>query len=157
MPSHFLVQLNSVNAKPGLELTLSAERSNYLCRVLRLTHHDTLKCFDGHGLGFDAKLLDANPKAATISIVSLGSQQKKSNPRPAFGVEPGQRSRPRPSHRPGNTIGCYAPVAVCQPTQQRTIIPRSFEQQTPTLAKGRHHRLRTKRSTLLTQHSTNRP
>ena len=59
MPAHFYIDL--ANQDPSTlvntQLELDAERSNYVCRVMRLKVGQLLRCFDGNGSQFDAEIL----------------------------------------------------------------------------------------------------
>ena len=70
MPAHFYIDL--ANQDPSTlvntQLQLDAERSNYVCRVMRLKAGQFLRCFDGNGSQFDAEILSASSKACRLRI-----------------------------------------------------------------------------------------
>jgi len=59
--------------KVGALVTLDAERSHYLTRVLRLKADTEILCFDGVGTEFHAYIRDANTKA---SLLEVGEQSR---------------------------------------------------------------------------------
>lgn len=63
----------------GAELVLDAERSNYLCRVLRRRRDDRLRVFDGYGHEHGATVKSSDPKAATVTV---GMRLRESPPPP---------------------------------------------------------------------------
>ena len=58
---------------------LSEEESRHCARVLRLQPGDTVQLTDGRGGLFDATLLDAHPKQASLQIISIKSAFNKRN------------------------------------------------------------------------------
>ena len=64
---------------PGDVLQLDAERSNYLCRVLRMNEGDELDIFDGVGGLYRCTLRHAHQRRAQIEVV----QGQSPAPRPA--------------------------------------------------------------------------
>jgi len=52
----------------GSEVTLPADQSHYLCRVLRLRSGDDLRGFDGAGSEWRLTLVGADPRRATVEI-----------------------------------------------------------------------------------------
>lgn len=49
-------------------MTLSSERSHYVCRVMRHVHADHIVCFDGQGGEFECEITQANSKACEIVV-----------------------------------------------------------------------------------------
>ena len=54
----------------GEQIKLNSERSNYLCRALRLTVGDEINIFDGAGAVFTAEISDANPRGTEVEITA---------------------------------------------------------------------------------------
>ena len=54
----------------GAQIKLNSERSNYLCRALRLTVGDEINIFDGTGAVFTAEISDANPRSTEVEITA---------------------------------------------------------------------------------------
>jgi len=52
------------------QLLLTAERSNYLCRVLRLTRGDTIEIFDGAGDVFACEIVADNPRQTELRVLT---------------------------------------------------------------------------------------
>ena len=50
------------------DVTLDAETSHYLCRVLRLRANDELLCFDGNGTERRARVRENNPRRCTLAL-----------------------------------------------------------------------------------------
>jgi 16S rRNA (uracil1498-N3)-methyltransferase len=63
----------------GCDFKLDSERSNYLCRVLRLSVGDKINLFDGHGSLYTAAISQANPRGATVLI---SAEEKIKDTRP---------------------------------------------------------------------------
>ena len=61
----------SLPLKTGALVTLDAERSHYITRVLRLKADTEILCFDGLGTEFHARIQDSNTKT---SVLRLGEQ-----------------------------------------------------------------------------------
>ena len=55
----------------GALVTLDAERSHYIVRVLRLKTDTEILCFDGLGTEFWARVSDANPKTSVLELGEL--------------------------------------------------------------------------------------
>ena len=55
-------------------LLLTAERSNYLCRVLRLTAGDAVEIFDGLGNVFACEITVNNPRHAELRVIAQSSK-----------------------------------------------------------------------------------
>lgn len=51
-------------------IQLNSERSNYLCRALRLTIGDEINIFDGTGALFTAAISEANPRSTEVEITA---------------------------------------------------------------------------------------
>ena len=68
MPSHFLIDQTLTE---GQEIILDAERSHYLCRVMRLRVGSSFACFDGHGHAAQATLVNADRRKASIAITQV--------------------------------------------------------------------------------------
>jgi 16S rRNA (uracil1498-N3)-methyltransferase len=69
MPTRFLIEVaNQAAPQPGQRITLSADRSHYLCKVMRLRRGAQVECFDGKGHHILATLIDASPKQAVLSL-----------------------------------------------------------------------------------------
>jgi 16S rRNA (uracil1498-N3)-methyltransferase len=58
-------------------LTLPAEESVHIARVLRMKPGDQLKLTDGKGNAAIATIEDPNPKACSVNIISIESAEKK--------------------------------------------------------------------------------
>jgi 16S rRNA (uracil1498-N3)-methyltransferase len=56
---------------PATALTLDAERSHYLCRVLRQRRGDEVLLLCGDGVGYRAQIDDADPRACRVSILEI--------------------------------------------------------------------------------------
>ena len=52
------------------QLLLTAERSNYLCRVLRLTRGDAIEIFDGAGNVFACEIVADNPRQTELRVLT---------------------------------------------------------------------------------------
>ena len=50
------------------EVTLDAERSHYLCRVLRARQDEPIHCFDGTGTEFIARIIDPHPRQCRLAL-----------------------------------------------------------------------------------------
>lgn len=68
MPMRFLIQ---TPVSTGAQLSLDAERSHYLCKVMRMKSGDVVKCFDGRGTSFEAELNQANPKKSLLQVIHM--------------------------------------------------------------------------------------
>ncbi|MCZ6889962.1 MAG: RsmE family RNA methyltransferase [Gammaproteobacteria bacterium] len=53
------------------DLTLDADRSHYLTRVLKLRAGDAIVCFDGTGREYAARVADPTPKACTLAVARI--------------------------------------------------------------------------------------
>ncbi len=72
MPAHFYVDLSPApQPAPGTVCHLNPERSNYLCRVMRMRGGQLVTCMDGAGHGFTARLAVADPKRAQLEITEV--------------------------------------------------------------------------------------
>ena len=60
---------------PSEPLKLDAERSNYLCRVLRRRHHDPIRLFDGRGAEYLGSVERADPRGATVNLGELSRSE----------------------------------------------------------------------------------
>ncbi len=60
---------------PATPLTLDAERSHYLCRVLRKHRGDHVRLFCGDGVGYDARIDDPDPRACRVSILEIAETE----------------------------------------------------------------------------------
>ena len=58
----------------GQRRLLNAERSNYLCRVLRLANGDAVEIFDGFGNVFACEITASNPRQAELEVVAQTSK-----------------------------------------------------------------------------------
>lgn len=68
MPMRFLIETPvSLDAV----VTLDAERSHYLCKVMRMTSGASVTCFDGEGTSFRALLIQANAKKSVLQITAI--------------------------------------------------------------------------------------
>jgi len=56
--------------KVGVQIKLDSERSNYLCRVLRLNVGDEINILDGTGALFAAAIRNANPRGTEVEITA---------------------------------------------------------------------------------------
>ena len=54
----------------GAKIKLNSERSNYLCRALRLNIGDEINIFDGNGALFAAVISKANPRSTDVEITA---------------------------------------------------------------------------------------
>ena len=54
----------------GAKIQLNSERSNYLCRALRLKIGDEINIFDGNGALFAAVISKANPRSTDVEITA---------------------------------------------------------------------------------------
>ena len=54
----------------GEQVALDAERSHYLCKVLRKRQGEEIACFDGQGGTFTARVVQAHAKHATLEILA---------------------------------------------------------------------------------------
>ena len=54
----------------GAKIQLNSERSNYLCRALRLNIGDEINIFDGTGALFTAAIRRANPRSTEVEITA---------------------------------------------------------------------------------------
>jgi 16S rRNA (uracil1498-N3)-methyltransferase len=54
----------------GAQIQLNSERSNYLCRALRLNVGDEINIFDGSGALFTAAISAANPRGTEVEITA---------------------------------------------------------------------------------------
>jgi len=54
--------------REGVQLTLDAQRSHYLCKVMRSRAGDTVDCFDGAGVAFNAVLITADSRRCELQI-----------------------------------------------------------------------------------------
>ena len=54
----------------GAKIQLNSERSNYLCRALRLNIGDEINIFDGNGALFAAVISKANPRSTDVEITA---------------------------------------------------------------------------------------
>ena len=52
-------------------LTLDPERSHYLCRVLRQRRGDHVLLFAGDGLGYEAEIDSADPRACEVRLLAI--------------------------------------------------------------------------------------
>jgi len=52
------------------QLLLTAERSNYLCRVLRLVRGDAIEIFDGAGNVFTCEIITDNPRQTELRVLT---------------------------------------------------------------------------------------
>ena len=52
------------------QLLLTAERSNYLCRVLRLVRGDAIEIFDGAGNVFTCEIIADNPRQTELKVLT---------------------------------------------------------------------------------------
>ncbi len=72
MPLRFMLEVaNHSELQPGCEVSLSAERSHYLCKVLRARREQNIECFDGHGRVIQATLTQASVKQAMVQINAI--------------------------------------------------------------------------------------
>ena len=69
MPARFLIE--GETPRVGLDLTLGAERSNYLVKVMRMRRGAEVRCFDGAGTAFTARLVEPSPKRAVLSVIDV--------------------------------------------------------------------------------------
>ncbi len=74
MPQHHYIPVRSPISL-NQELDLDAERSAYLCRVLRMNEGDAVSCFDGEGLSFQARLSRASVKQAQLQVTHLSPRE----------------------------------------------------------------------------------
>jgi 16S rRNA (uracil1498-N3)-methyltransferase len=65
----------AVPSNPTPTIELDAERSNYLCRVLRRRHHDPIRLFDGRGSEHLGTVERADPRRATVTVGKLNRQE----------------------------------------------------------------------------------
>ena len=65
----------------GAEIRLSAERSSYLCKVLRKRRDDLVECFDGAGTLLSARVTEPSPKRACLEITLVHERAAPPNPR----------------------------------------------------------------------------
>ena len=72
MPNLYLVPLDRLD--PGATVTLTPDRSNYLCRVMRINKGDLLRCTDGNGSVFICELVAPNAKKAQLQLRELLEQ-----------------------------------------------------------------------------------
>ena len=79
MPSHFYVSLETT-PEIGANLNLDSDQHHYLTRVLRLKSGDSLSCFDGAGLKFQASL-QTERKAATLAVTEVHARVASATPR----------------------------------------------------------------------------
>lgn len=68
MPMRFLIQ-SPVNL--GANLTLDAERSHYLCKVMRMKSGDEVMCFDGRGTSYKALLVKVEQKKSVLQVTAI--------------------------------------------------------------------------------------
>ena len=71
---------------PGDLLQLDAERSNYLCRVLRLSDADPVDIFDGEGGLYRCKISKAHQRRAEIKVVEQIAAFDKPEQAPSLGM-----------------------------------------------------------------------
>lgn len=57
-----------------MTLPLDRDRSHYLIRVLRLRRGAELECFDGAGRAWSARVTDASPRSAALSLGPLTAE-----------------------------------------------------------------------------------
>ena len=67
-------------------LTLDPERSHYLCRVLRQRRGDHVLLFAGDGLGYEAEIDSADPRACEVRLLAI----EPSEPPPRLRLHLGQ-------------------------------------------------------------------
>ena len=69
MPMRFLIEVgDQAVPQPGDRITLAADRSHYLCKVMRLRGGEQVECFDGNGRRILATLTTANAKQAVLDL-----------------------------------------------------------------------------------------
>jgi 16S rRNA (uracil1498-N3)-methyltransferase len=73
MPQRFLIQ--TPTPAQGDELQLDAERTHYLCKVMRHRTGDSVACFNGNGVMFNATVLNTSRKAARLQISEIAPAQ----------------------------------------------------------------------------------
>lgn len=71
---------------PGDLLQLDAERSNYLCRVLRLRDADPVDIFDGEGGLYRCQISKAHQRRAEIQVVEQIAAFDKPEQAPSLGM-----------------------------------------------------------------------
>jgi len=72
MPMRFLLEMEGpADLKPGTEISLSAERSHYLCKVMRARRDQQIECFDGHGRLMQGTVLQASAKRAVMRLDAI--------------------------------------------------------------------------------------
>ena len=67
-------------------LQLDAERSNYLCRVLRLREEDTIDIFDGQGGLYRCRISKAHQRRAQIQVVEQLADVDRPEQAPSLGM-----------------------------------------------------------------------
>lgn len=86
MPMRFLIETNQGTVSVGTQLSLDAERSHYLCKVMRVKSGDELACFDGNGTSFTARLLQVKAKKCTLVVSHVDNLSTRSSPRMHLGL-----------------------------------------------------------------------
>ena len=69
MPLRFLIQTSPPGV--GRQIQLDAERTHYLCKVMRIRNGDEVECFNGAGVVFRATLLNTHHKQATLQVCAV--------------------------------------------------------------------------------------
>ena len=74
------------------QLFLNAERSNYLCRVLRLVSGDAIEIFDGAGNVFTCEIITDNPRQTELKVLTqtVTARPQRSKLGVAIGLIKGQ-------------------------------------------------------------------
>ena len=74
------------------QLFLNAERSNYLCRVLRLVRGDAIEIFDGIGNVFTCEIITDNPRQTELEVLTqtVTARPQRSKLGVAIGLIKGQ-------------------------------------------------------------------
>lgn len=71
LPFHFLIQQRP---QAELRIPLDAERSHYLCNVLRKRAQDEINCFDGHGTAFVCRIDVAHNRRSELVVQNVSTQ-----------------------------------------------------------------------------------
>lgn len=85
MPMRFLLEAVESDLKPGTQINLSAERSHYLCKVIRARRDAQIECFDGHGRIAQTTVLQASAKQAVLRVDTISEPIEP----PPFGIHLG--------------------------------------------------------------------
>lgn len=71
---------------------LGESESSHCCRVLRMKEGDTLEVTDGKGFLYQCELTDANPRGASLSVISKCEWQREWQPRITLAIAPTKNS-----------------------------------------------------------------